>query len=825
MERDIAGLRQRLRNLDQLLHLSLPATKVPDLLREASCFGAWLDDAFRAGEQLLGSGWLQRHADFHERARAFVHGADEVLPLARNYYIDAKLRAQRLARRVLNLVGPGSTAVLVITRFHLHELMRALAEHDVSWALCVPTLNIDPEYRREQPFAIGVWYHTDFEPALFLTFSDAAPSEDVTAESSSAFQTPALLDEMKLFLNPKDWDKFQGDFDAILEQRRPYLERIPPIPDPARAEAYIRGFREGFSETLGDKEKSAQWVEKLIPFLRRCLAIGGEAAYDERERLAVTAHLEAQLEEARVRRVCYQETRDDRALRNAEGDCHKLLNHAGFDEQSPKFRQRVLIEAGEVYFGYYQTSGSADHLDRALQCWQVAVALAEECQDSDAHAACLGKVGVVFHVRYLRSANVANLADSLEFLETALRSMDRQAPQRPEILSYLADVLLSRYGSSGEAADLERAITLAAEANILALRDDPHRTRCLGSLGRCLLARYTRQGSLADLEQAVQAFQEARDLSASEAVERVTCLADLGDGLLIRWTRLHQRADLDGAVVALDEAVRLTLQGSPDRVPRLARLAEALRSRYDRDSNRTDLTKALGALSQAKALAKPDSPGQEAILDALSKGLLERHRRLQMAEDLQTAVELGQQAVEKSPLDSPGRPRLLTELARALRRRGQAGDLARATERLEEACRSGADISLEATLTAAREWGDWAFARDAWPESWRAYRYGLEASERLLQVQLVRRGKEAWLARHRVWRLAQPMLSPRTAICPPPSLSLSRAVPAFSPKRWNANEQTWTCCKRRIHSCTPNMSRRLSGLLGWRAIPSGQMRL
>ncbi len=76
---------------------------------------------------------------------------------------------------------------------------------------------------------------------------------------------------------------------------------------------------------------------------------------------------------------------------------------------------------------------------------------------------------------------------------------------------------------------------------------------------------------------------------------------------------------------------------------------------------------------------------------------------------------------------------------------GDPADLARAEAAYEDACQSGMGVDFESVLMAAHNWGNWAASRNSWSEAARAYTYGLEASDQLFRVQLLRSSKESWL--------------------------------------------------------------------------------
>ena len=207
--------------------------------------------------------------------------------------------------------------------------------------------------------------------------------------------------------------------------------------------------------------------------------------------------------------------------------------------------------------------------------------------------------------------------------------------------------------------------------------------------------------------------------------------------------------DLEEAIPVLQQAVAHTPPDSPALPMCLNNLGAGLRDRYARTERIEDLEEAISVLQQAIALTPSDSPALPMCLNNLGVGLSDRHARTGRIEDLEEAIFVFQQAVTLTLSDSPELPRNLNNLGNGLRTRctrtGWMEDLEQAIRVYEQACQRGKDVASEGVLHVARNWGGWAIERQAWEEAVRAYSFGLEASEHLLQEQILRVSTETWL--------------------------------------------------------------------------------
>ncbi len=219
-----------------------------------------------------------------------------------------------------------------------------------------------------------------------------------------------------------------------------------------------------------------------------------------------------------------------------------------------------------------------------------------------------------------------------------------------------------------------------------------------------------------------------------------------------RYRRNGDRDALDRAVAAWERILdHPTFSAAPKRfqIAALNNGGGVFLRRYWAVGRLPDLNRALRCWEQAVEQTPSGSLDLPGYLNNLGTGLSDRYARTGELADLERAIEVYEQAVEQTPSGSPDLPGYLNNLGTGLRNRydrtEKLDDLARAIEFYEIACQKGQDTSSEASLGAARNWGDWASKREAWAEAGRAYGYGMTAIERLYRVQLTRRAKETWL--------------------------------------------------------------------------------
>ena len=180
---------------------------------------------------------------------------------------------------------------------------------------------------------------------------------------------------------------------------------------------------------------------------------------------------------------------------------------------------------------------------------------------------------------------------------------------------------------------------------------------------------------------------------------------------------------------------------------------KAAEQRYLRGGGAQALDEAVSAWEQV--LQHPDFSGtdehfQLKIINDSAITYLRRYWARGNLSDLATAISRCEMAVAKTPADSPDLPSRLNNLGTGLTNRysrlGELADLQAGIEVFQQATQLGEKGSLAEWQIAARNWLNWAFERDSWQEMEQAYPSIREASQQLVEKQLLREHQEAFLA-------------------------------------------------------------------------------
>lgn len=455
-------------------------------------------------------------------------------------------------------------------------------------------------------------------------------------------------------------------------------------------------------------------------------------------------------------------------------------------------RPNLLGNLGLALRDRYACKGILSDLEEALQAFRTA--LENTSSDAPYWPKALNNLALGLRAHYTAIGNSSDLGEALQIYRQSLDLTPTDDPARPTLLNNLGNGLCDYYALTGDLAKLEEALQTFRDAADCTSPDSPYRSGYLSNLGCGLSTRYARIGIFSDLEEALQVFRAALDIVPLGAPERAALLNNLGNGLRDRYTRIGNLTDLEEALQAFREALEHTPPDAAHRPMYLNNLAHGLRDRYIRTKDLADSEESLRVSHQALDLSPPDAPSRPGYLNSLGNGLRDRYAHTRDLADLRAALRAYREALDHTPPNAPGRPDYLSNcgltlldhymhtenladleealqafrmaldivssnaphrpgylcnLARGLRDRyvcmKDLADLEEASVCYREACQVGLESHLEATLIAARAWGNWARERQSWPEAAEAYTHGLEAAERLFRVQLRRTSKETWL--------------------------------------------------------------------------------
>src|SRR5690349_2912734 len=476
-----------------------------------------------------------------------------------------------------------------------------------------------------------------------------------------------------------------GEVRAILERRVAILERVGPD--------VTRQFLEAFKAVSEVHERAGrtrdpELIDKSVTGWRAL--VGADLAEAGPTDLWLGALAGAG--EAFERRYALRHELED--LEAAAGCWRSVLD--GLNDDAPE-RPVYLRWYGRAILAGYQAVGNAGLLDEALGTFRTA--LGGELQDRDMRNDLLSDLAVASRERYLLTAVPADLDSALDAQTEILRTLDDTGS--PEWASCLHDIgvlLLHRYDRGGDLGYLEGAIRALHGALAGAGPDVPFLPTILGTFATALYTRYRVLRVADDLDQAIEFWRSSLEGDAGPAATR-TRRGNLAAGLIDR----QRVGDIEEAVALLDELVGSTLAGSPGRAAWLSSLAVALYRRYELSGDAADLQRASGLMAEGLD-AVGDGPQASAMLLNLGSIL----------------------AAQYGEAPTPERADAVSDTYR-------------------RSCRTGLFLVPQATLQAARAWGDWAEHAGDWPAASEAYGYGMDAVQRLSYVQLSLQRKESWL--------------------------------------------------------------------------------
>jgi CHAT domain-containing protein len=391
----------------------------------------------------------------------------------------------------------------------------------------------------------------------------------------------------------------------------------------------------------------------------------------------------------------------------------------------------------------YKLTGDGRDVVRAIDIGERAVALEPSAPEN------VSSLGSAFWARYGRDGDPADLERVIESYETAVALTPADSPRLGLRLSHLGNGLSDRYKQTRNLEDLNRAIEAYQSSVKKTPQRSPRRPLALGNLGAGLLDRYEHTGDLRDLTRAIDSHEQALAEAPPGALLRPLYLTNLGIVLRLLHDHTGQRRHLDRALEVLEEAAKLAPPGSPKRLDLLDNLGNGLATRYEETEDPRDLDRAIEISEEVLATAPPNSPGEPNYLTNMGSRLARRYGLTKNREDIDRAIELTEAAVAKTPAGLPDLSGRLNNLAICLHDRWEQtrdrGDLERAVDTYRSSCIRGLEAGASNALMAARGWAGWATSRASWQEVIDACQFGLEATSRIVHIQIWRLTKEPWL--------------------------------------------------------------------------------
>ncbi|MEU6674549.1 CHAT domain-containing protein [Streptomyces sp. NPDC046925] len=304
-------------------------------------------------------------------------------------------------------------------------------------------------------------------------------------------------------------------------------------------------------------------------------------------------------------------------------------------------RFAVLAAMGNALMSRYERQRDAHDLDGAVTAFREAVTLSSrEPADAPAsgatesatvpapvatdRAAVLCGLGSVLHLRHRLTGSPADGDEALRCMTAALALVPR-GPARALYNNNLTALLLARFESTGDRAELDRAVATAQESVDATTASDPALPGRLTVLSSALCIRAERFSDVEAVEDETRLIELARravELAPPGHPGLVAARTNWAHALSVRGQRTFSEADLHEAVDILRATVRSVPEGSPELTLPLANLGGILTARAEMTGSLSDLHEAVEAFRVCAALIPPSHDEHPMMLTLLGRALL-----------------------------------------------------------------------------------------------------------------------------------------------------------------------------------------------------------
>jgi tetratricopeptide (TPR) repeat protein len=199
---------------------------------------------------------------------------------------------------------------------------------------------------------------------------------------------------------------------------------------------------------------------------------------------------------------------------------------------------------GTAFFYRYQRFGKLADLDKAIQAWNNAIAVAPGI-----HPARLNNVAVGLFSRYQRDGDEILLENALSAWKAALRPSRLSKELQAQIQSNIGMALRSRHRSTRCSRDIDDAIAAHEKALELTPSSSSAFAPRLINCGNALTDRYGRTANPLDISESLRALRKALRCLDDSSPQIAICGTNLGNAF---WARYQRRSHLRDARLALD---------------------------------------------------------------------------------------------------------------------------------------------------------------------------------------------------------------------------------------------------------------------------------
>ena len=397
----------------------------------------------------------------------------------------------------------------------------------------------------------------------------------------------------------------------------------------------------------------------------------------------------------------------------------------------------------------YDLTGSAEDLDQAIKYWQTAIDSTDSQSPASDRAMYLSNLATGLSNRFESRGDLDDLQASIQYHHKAIELAPHGTIQLPGYLANLGSGLWRHYVITGNLADLDNAFDATQKALELLPSTAMELPSQLITLGNIYSAKYQLSGDIRLLDFAINCWQRAVNLTSAKSQVLPSYLGNLASGFYNRYKRLGDTNDMIKAIKHVRKAIRLSSPNPTQRAKLHNNLGNYLHASYKKDHN---VKKLNNAIRQQKKALHLSTVGTADWLLYLSNVLVTLYSRYEITQDLHELdllINSWKTVVLHTNVDSPNRAAKMNTMGslwwEKYKRTNDVEALNEGISALIEACQKGLEKAPEEALKSAKNWGSWAMERQAWNEGVQAFEYASEAITQLIERQLIRQHKEAWL--------------------------------------------------------------------------------
>ncbi|KAJ3524033.1 hypothetical protein NM208_g12212 [Fusarium decemcellulare] len=274
---------------------------------------------------------------------------------------------------------------------------------------------------------------------------------------------------------------------------------------------------------------------------------------------------------------------------------------------------------------------------------------------------------------YDRHEQQQYIRDAIQHLETILRRLPRDSPERPRHLSTLSYAKMSEHNITNSRHALDEAISTARRARELAItfdliqRDPGAYFHILTNLGFALSHRYALVRDRKDLDESISSAKEIYDKAAKDSEPYYLTLNNYASRLRMRFLVSQNPEDINEALRLVNELRSRSAPGTAQHGSAVGQLGMMSSDKFNRTGRLEDLDEALGYCKAGLEALPRMHETRVPMLRQIVELYRARHRMENKPADLDSLVQFSAMLYKSTPPGHTARGQYLLDYLRHLR--------------------------------------------------------------------------------------------------------------------------------------------------------------